>query len=296
MNLQQIMLFEAVVEEGSYTRAGEREGYTQSRVTQIMKALEDEVGFSLFVKSHQGVSLTKSGRLLLPRMRRVLSDMHKLEAEIDSLHGLQEGSLRIGTHISCSVNWLPEIMRKFQEKYPGIRLAILENGQQDILSDLRARRADVGLISCPYEEADIQFIPLIEDPMVVIFPSDDEFAKYDIVPGDELGSRRFIISDLNFDSDAGRILLERGMEDNVLFTLRNDTAITSMVRHGLGISILPELVLHGIDMTGLEYRKLSFNPVRTLGVGFLSEDELGPVEKVFIRELKKLVCEKDENS
>ncbi len=274
MNLQQIRLFEAVVEEGTFTHAGEREGYTQSRVTQMMKALEDEVGFPVFVKTHHGVTLTKSGEILLPYIRKILSDVQRLEAEVDNLHGLQEGSLKIGTHISCSVCWLPEIMRTFQDRYPGISLAIMEGGQRQIIDDLRARRVDVGLISRPERDVDIRFLKLMEDPLVVVFPENDRLSTYEEIPPEALADRKFVMSDIQFDSDAGRELERLGLTNRVVLTLRNDTAITSMVRAGIGISILPKLVLEGIDMTGLAFSELTTHPVRTLGVGMLSEDDV----------------------
>ena len=88
---------------GSFTRVGEELGYTQSGITQMMKALEKEVGFSLFMEDNHGVTLTKEAKALIPAIRNLLNADEEINQEIASLKGAQVGTIRIGTYLSCSI-------------------------------------------------------------------------------------------------------------------------------------------------------------------------------------------------
>lgn len=289
MNINQIKLFVTVCECGTYTRAGEVEGYTQSRVTQMMKALEDEVGFALFTKNRSGVELTHSGRQLLPRMRQVLIDMDKLESEIKNINGLTQGSLRIATHISCSIKWLPPVLKYFKDNYPEVSIDIAEGGQKEILEQIADRTADIGLITSPLGDEKVDFMPLYVDSLVVVFPRGHRFSKYEKVPVYELDKQNFIISSDDFDSDSARMLRSLNLDVSVDVTSRNDFSIISMVAQHMGISILPKLIIECTNDRSIEYRELEPPITRTLGVGVNSIRELGPVEKMFISELKKVL-------
>ncbi|MGN1383412.1 MAG: LysR family transcriptional regulator [Eubacterium sp.] len=288
MNLQQIKVFNAIVEEGQYTRAGEALGYTQSRVTQMMKAFEEETGFSCFIKTRNGAELTQSGKLILPYVKQILADLERFNSEIDDLNGLKKGSLKIGTHISCSIAWLPYVMSSFQIKYPDIETAIVEGGQQSIINDIKNHNVDFGIISRPDDES-VDFIPLYEDPIVVAMPDDDQLSEYGRIPMSALDGCSFVISDSVFDSDSEKVLTNSDIDYNIEFTLRNDFAIMSMVRNGIGISIMPELVLKNFLPGDLTYRELEPSVSRTLGIGMISRDVLGPVGKTFIKELTGVV-------
>ena len=104
----------AVDDYGSFTRAGEELGYTQSGITQMMKSLEKEVGFSLFVKDNHGMTLTADAKSLIPSIRALLNADEVINQEIASLKGAQVGTIKIGTYLSCSIHWIPKIIREFR--------------------------------------------------------------------------------------------------------------------------------------------------------------------------------------
>lgn len=286
MNINQIKLFVTISECGTYTKAGEIEGYTQSRVTQMMKALEEEVGFSLFSKNRTGVCLTESGAQLLPRMRQIIIDMGKLESEIKEINGLTQGVLRIATHISCSIKWLPPVLKYFRDNYPDVKIDISEGGQTQNLNLLEDRAADIGLITTPLGEEKVDFMPLYTEPLMVVFPRGHKLGKFKKVPVKELSGQSFIIASDDFDSDSARMLRSLNLDVNVDLISRNDFSIMSMVAQNMGIGILPELILECTNNDDIEYRELDPPITRTIGVGAMSIKELGPVEKMFIEVLK----------
>ena len=97
MDIKRWRVMLAVDDYGSFTRAGEILGYTQSGITQMMKSLEKEVGFSLFIKDKHGMRLTAEAKSLVPAVRRLLNADEVVRQEIASLKGAQVGVIKIGT-------------------------------------------------------------------------------------------------------------------------------------------------------------------------------------------------------
>lgn len=112
-NIQKYLAFLKTVEYGSFTRAGELLGYTQSNISHMVNDLETEWQVSLLERKHSGVSLTSDGTALMPYIRAVYDDYLKLQAQVDALNGLQTGILRIGTLSSVAASWLPGCSKIF---------------------------------------------------------------------------------------------------------------------------------------------------------------------------------------
>ena len=113
------------VEMGNITRAAEELGYTQSAVSRIIADLEQEWGVTLLTRGRMGVVLSSAGEALLPHLRAVCNADRELLEEVDQLHGLTRGTIRVGTFNSISVHWLPRLMKTFLERYPGIRFEVM---------------------------------------------------------------------------------------------------------------------------------------------------------------------------
>ena len=126
MDIKRWKVMLAVDDYGSFTRAGEELGYTQSGITQMMKSSEKEVGFSLFVKDNHGMTLTADAKSLIPSIRALLNADEVINQEIASLKGAQVGTIKIGTYLSCSIHWIPKIIREFQHEHPDIHFKIVE--------------------------------------------------------------------------------------------------------------------------------------------------------------------------
>lgn len=147
MDIKRWRVMLAVDDYGSFTRAGEELGYTQSGITQMMKALEKDVGFSLFIKDNHGMSLTADAKALIPAIRSLLNADEVIRQEIASLKGAQVGTIKIGTYLSCSIHWIPKIIREFKEKHPDIHFKIVEGVEGELADWIQERRVDIGFIS-----------------------------------------------------------------------------------------------------------------------------------------------------
>lgn len=281
MDIKKINVFLSVVDYGSFTRAGENLGYTQSGITQMMKALEHEIGFPLFIKSHHGVTLTKEGTSLLPAIQNLLSANENLNQEISFLKGAKKGTIKIGTFISCAKHWLPEIISKFQAEYPEILFEIIEGDERDLVDWVNSHKVDIGFTNYQKNQT-YEFIPVYNDPMLAALPKQHPFAQYDEVPIEWYENAPFVESKYTYVNEVHRLLNSYGVKPDIKYTLSHDFSILPMVEHNLGISILPGLVLRGL--TGnFEVRPLKPRAYRTLGMAISSHENLSPALKIFIK-------------
>lgn len=284
MDIRKWSVFLSVVDSGSFTKAGEKLGYTQSGITQMMKSLEKEVGFPLFHKKYHGVSLTVEGSSLLTAVRDLLSADETLNQEISFFKGSQKGTLRIGTYTSCSVHWIPAIIRIFRKDYPGIHFDITEGNEFELSRWLAEHKVDIAFTSYQVGSS-YDFIPICDDPMYAVVPKNHPFTEYEEIPIELYGNTDFVVSDYTYLNDVHRILTAANVSPDIKYTSHNDYSILSMVEHGLGISILPALVLRGKD-GDFESRPLKPNAYRRLGIAVSSMDHMSPAMRIFIQYAK----------
>ena len=147
MDISKYALFADVADTGNFTKSGERMGYTQPGVSHILKAMESEFGFPLFVRTKQGVVPTHNAEAILPLVRQLLAVNEQLEQTVSSLNGLTKGHLTIASFASIGRSWLPTVIHTYQQKFPGIEIELLEGGTDDIVHWVENSRADFGLLS-----------------------------------------------------------------------------------------------------------------------------------------------------
>ena len=284
MNTHKIRILLTALESGSLTRAGSILGYSQPGLTQMMKSLEEEVGFPLLIKSNRGVEPTEAAKELMPTMRQLINDEEKLSQEIAEIRGMYKGTIRIGSYTSTSIHWLPQVVEYFKNNYPEVELRIQECGQDDMVRDLKERKIDLALMSRP-EKTAIEFIPIMEDPIVVVYSSAYDLSSYDCVPVEKLRDHMLLMTDETYDRDVRRVFEQAGFEAKVKYTFKDDFAVLSMVQRGVGIAILPRLIAESFP-ANYEYRIIKPETCRTLGIGINSIDELGPLPRFLIQYIK----------
>ena len=176
MDIKSWKIMLAVDDYGSFTRVGAELGYTQSGITQMMKNLEKKVGFPLYIKDHHGITLTNEAKSLIPAIRTLLNADEVIHQEIAALNGAQRGTIRIGTYLSCSIHWIPKIIREFQQKHPDIIIQVIEGVEGELADWIQERRVDIGFISLQKNHK-YQFLPVMNDLMYAVVPENDPLAK-----------------------------------------------------------------------------------------------------------------------
>ena len=244
MNLSKYEALCAVVEQGSLTRAAETLSCTQSNLSHSLDSLEKELGFPILKRGRGGVKLTADGEKLMPSVRALLASAEQLKQTAASIRGLDTGTVRIGAFTSVAVHWLPGVLKEFQADYPKVEFRLFNGDYHDVEQWLSDGSVDIGFVNVPCA-LDCECITLMEDRLLAILPLGSRFASYPKFPLVECETEPFISLLQSSDHDARRALESAGVQPNVRFYTKDDYAILAMVEQGLGMSIMPELLLKG---------------------------------------------------
>jgi len=284
LSLAKYEIFSTVVELGSLTKAGDTLGLTQSAVSHAISSLESEWGFSILNRGRSGIQLTSNGERILKYIREILMWNEEMNQEIANINGLEVGTVRIGTISSVSIHWLPEIMKKFNVHYPSIEIKLMEGDYDDIEQWISMGLVDFGFLSLPTSHP-FEVLPLKKDRMLCILSDEHPLAEQNEIRFDMIKDEPLIKSKKGSDNDLKRILKENKVTPNIKFELTDDQAIISMVENGMGISILPEMVIHRVP-NNVRKLKLEGDHYRTLGIAATSLKSMAPATNKFIDYLK----------
>lgn len=278
MSIKQYEVFAKTVELGSLTRAAEALDSTQSRISHVLSAMEEEYGFCLMQRSRSGVTLTEAGAMLLPKMEAILQQHRELEALIADIRNANAGTVRLGTFTSVAVHWLPGMIQAFQSAHPQVELKMFSGDYADVEQWLGDGTVDLAFVSLPAPE-NTRAIPLVEDELLAILPKGHPLANQPRIDAAKLGREPFISLPKRSDHDIHRALDKAGITPNIRFTTKDDYAVIAMVEQGLGISIVPELLVRGRGQR-VELRPLEPRSTRTIALA-LPQGNASPAVEAF---------------
>ena len=289
MDTRKLESFIAAAELGSFTKAAQILGYTHSGLTHMMKSLEQEMGVQLLVRSHTGISLSPAGKQLLPTIRRLLDAEKALQQELEQLQDARRESLRIGSYSSMAMHWLPLALKRFQQDHPGVNINVRMGTIEEIYSWVQDGTADLAFVS-RQEGSRMKWIPLKEDKLVAILPPDYPGPIPDKFPLSGFQGQPFLMPNFGFERDINKCLRAYGVEPDVKPSYVDDPVLISMVEHGLGMSMLSELI-----MTGRESRAhvLPTDPpiARSLGIILDESRPASPLAMQFIKCAKEALSD-----
>lgn len=272
------------IEYKSLTKAAEQLGYTQPGISHMILSLEKEFGFSLLVRQKDGIEATENAKEILPYLKNIIAEEDKLEEMINQIKGVETGCVRIGAFFSVSIHWLPSIIQVFSKKYPNIELQLFEGDYGEIMDWLREGKIDCALMSAPAPDK-FEFLSFLEDPILAVLPKTHPLANHSIIKPADLVESPFIIPTAGSDEDIWRVLIPEGLTPNIKYRVKGDEMIIAMVAKGLGVSLMPQLLLHNLPET-LITKSLSPKYSRTLGLAIRSKKQAAPATKKFIE-----ICE-----
>ena len=280
MDTKKYEVFEKTVELSSLTRAAEELGLTQSGVSHILSALEEEFGLPLMKRSRTGARLTAEGEQLLPYIREIVRQDKLLYEKAALLRGGVEGTVRIGTFTSVATHWLPAMMKEFQSEYPRVQFRLFNGDYHDVDQWLRDGSVDLGFIALPAASEEWETLPLRDDELLAVLPVGHPLSSLERCRVEDVARQPFISLLESSDHDARRALERSGVKPNVKYNTKDDYAIMAMVRQGMGVSIMPSLLLRGQD-GDLVCRPLEPASYRTLALALPGGEKTGPAARRF---------------
>lgn len=283
-NLLKYIAFVETVELGSFTKAAQKLNYAQSSVSKMIADLEKEWGVILLERSRAGICLTSSGEQILPYVRNIINDYRKLDDFVNQMNGIETGMVRIGTFSSVAINWLPDIFAEFQKDYPGIEYELLLGDYDEVERWIAEGRVDCGFLRKP-SDTSLDVIELKDDEYKVVLPVGHPLAKKKKIRIEQLNDQPFLLLEHGGKTEVSDILEQSNVHPDLRFTTWEDFAIMSMVEKGLGIGILPDMILKRIPYQ-LEIRPLAKPYYRKICLAVKNKEQLTPATRKFMEYLQ----------
>ncbi|WP_366596698.1 LysR family transcriptional regulator [Bacillus pumilus] len=279
----QYKVFLTVVECGSFTKAGDKLGLTQSGVSHNIAKLESELGIVLLRRNRNGLALTDAGERVMPHIRQIVHHASLLEQEAALIQGMEVGIIKIGTFSSFSSKMLPQLIHRFTKGYPNIQVELYEGGYEEMEEWIASGTVDVGFLTQPSRE--FETVPLFQDELVVLMQEDHRFHTKKVIEVDSFHDESFIMPKAGCDLLIKKLLKERGVKPQVLFEIGDNNTLISMVQEGLGVTIIPTLILPP-QMSHTKVIPLETSVYREINLAFKSFKAASPSAKRWIEVVK----------
>jgi DNA-binding transcriptional LysR family regulator len=283
LDFRHLVALDAVATEGTFARAAERLGYTQSAVSQQIAGLERIVGDKVFDRpgGPRPVTLTPLGEHLLGHGRELLARLEILGDDLDRFRDGAVGRLRIGTFQSVSTVMLPLLVGPIRSRHPELELSVYESDYDDELHErLLNGELDLSFVVGDVEDR-FATRHLMTDPFCLLSepgqfpPGPVQLKALNEVPliGQHANSCQLL-------NEAG--LRSRGVEPSYVFRSNDNGAVAAMVRAGMGVAVLPLLCVDPDDAR-IEIHPLAPTiPGRKLSIAWLPSRTLSPAAEQFV--------------
>lgn len=285
MDTEKCKIFMSVVEEGSFSAAAAKLGYTPAGVSYTVDVIEKELGFPLLARSHDGVSLSASGARVYPLIKELVKAAKRLEKQAYEVNNVLWGDITIGMFPSIATQLMPPILGAFGKTYPNVTIKLREGVQSELDRLLAKQEAD--FILCSYQkELAYQWIPLRRDEMCCRLPEDHPLARQEAIRPEQLAGEDLIVPAYGKDPDVLTLLEKFHIQANIKYTtVETDTAY-AMVGQGLGIVVANELTMANKAIPGF---KRTFDPPQYIQEGIYVSDiqDATPPARRFIAYLRK---------
>ncbi|MBB5117786.1 LysR family transcriptional regulator [Streptomyces eurocidicus] len=290
-----IKTFHAVVTAGSYSAAARALGYTQPAITQQMKALERSVGTPLFIRVGRRMRLTEAGEALARHAETILESLTTAQQQMSSLTRLRSGRVRVCAFPSASATLVPEALAGLAAAHPGVRVELLEGEPPDSIHRLVRGECDITLAftypglreQVPDEVVETR---LMEDQLTILMPTGHPLARRRAVQLADLTEERWIAGCLRCRTNFLHECAELGFAPDIAFTTDDNLVVQSLVAEGLGVAMMPGLVLSFLRHEKITGRALDPASRRQVSAYVLREHLRVPATALVLDELRAVAA------
>lgn len=275
-----LILYKIIVtiyDSKSFQKAANILHITPSAISHSISKCEKELGFSLFIRHKHGVTATSSLENLIPYIRNILKSNDYLLQKISETKGSLSGTVRIGCFNSVCTNWIPELIHSFNISNPDINIEIFQGSYKEIKEWIKSGIVDFGFLSVSSSEG-VQIEPLYKDELVCVMPKNYINTKKQYVHLEEIKDDDFVIQREGCDDDIQNYLISHNLKIKSDYHVTDDLSTVSLVSHGLGICLMPKLVMNDVSYPVDTY-KLIPSAHRTIGLSFIDKASFTPAAK-----------------
>ncbi len=285
MTLLYYQVFMAVVEQESFQKAAEMLNLTPSAISHAVASMESELGSTLFIRSRQGVRLTNYGKEMFPYIKNVLNSDEYLHQAVAQFNGLQKGVVRIGTFNSACVEWMPSLLKGFEQQYPQVKLDIYQGTYDDVYRWLKEGVVDLGFLSAS-SLGDLSGDPIYQDHIVCVVPKGFQTEHPDYITIEELKKQHFVTQREGCDADGNNFMSKYGLSGGGGSFIIADMSAIALVMGGYGVCLMPELVIRNIPFP-VDVYHLEVEEKRTILLAYAQPEILAPA----VRRMKDYILE-----
>lgn len=269
MNLQHLRYFLAVARTGGFTPAARQMNVTQPTVSSAVLELEKSTGVQLFNRDNRHVALTTEGRMLLSYAVQVEDLLEEASERLQRSDLAPGGGFQFGAVDAAVIYLLPEILKEYMRRYPGVALKTQVAPSRSLIDDLLMQHSEFALIHLPYTHPKIDAVPIYRDDMPLVVGPAHRFARGGAVALAEVVAEPLIL--FHADSVSRKVVDEKfaeaGLVPGAVMDLHSPEAMRKLVETGVGISFLPRLTIRESLASG------ALKTVAVRGVAF--EREIG---------------------
>ena len=285
MDSKKLEILVTAVDLGSFTKASEVVGYTQSGLTHLVNSLEREIGLTLVRRDRRGISLTREGEALMPSIREFLRAHAQLENRIADVTAHRTQTIRIAAYASIAMHWMPEILYRFRRVCPDIVVDLrMVDNEFEPFELLEKWRTDV-IFGARQSGYACDWTPLWDDRMYAILPPDYPVTG-DSFPIEGFSGREFLMPYGRFDVDVLAAFGQHGVKPVIRPCHVDDETVIRMVGKGLGVTMMAEMMIRGRTQ-GVKVLPIAPRTCRELGMGLQPRTDLPES----IRQLRACVLE-----
>ena len=268
MEMHQLRYFIAVADEGSFSRAAQKVHVAQPSLSQQIQKLEAELGQPLFDRLPRAVLLTETGKRFREFAQQILANVADAQRCVDECKGRAVGRLVIGAIPTIAPYLLPRLLRQFQSKHPKVTVEVVEDVTESLERRMDDGEVDLGLVST-VESRDLSSESLGEEALLVAVPTGHRLAKKERVTWRDLKQERFLA--LHRAHCLSRQVQELcsggGLHPELAARGAQLITIVRMVRAGLGLSLVPQMMADDECNTGCRFLRFDTpEPTRQLNI------------------------------
>lgn len=282
MELRQLEYFQMAARLKNITRAAERLRVSQPNITVAIKKLESELGIQLFDRSQKQLSLTPEGSVFLTRVELALRNIQDAVLEVNDYKQLQKGTIKIGIPPMIGAYLFPMIFANFQKRYSHLNIYLYEEGSMDIRDHLEQDEIDFGIVIMSDMTTSLMRLPIAHSRIVACMPEDHPLAQRTSLGYEDLQDMDLIM--LKEGSFLRHLLLEsfrtENISPNIVLESNQIETIKGLVRSGVGIACLLDLVVH--DSPGLKTVPLNVPPYLEIGLAWKKDRYISKAAQAFI--------------
>ena len=266
MDSKKLEILMTAIDLGSFSKASEVVGYTQSGLTHLVDSLERDIGLTLVRRDHNGITLTREGETLVPSIREFLRANAKLENQIAAITDKKRDTIRVAAYASIAMHWMPEILYRFRRVCPNtdVDLRMVDNALEPF-ELLEKGRTDV-IFAAKQAGYSCDWTPLCQDAMYAILPPEYPLGEMETFPIELFEGKEFLMPYGRFDLDVKAALDKNGVKPRIRPCHVDDETVIRMVGKGLGLSMMAEMMLRG-RTAGVQVGPISPATGRELGMG-----------------------------